>query len=148
VVGDTGIPVVTDNLFAGANDVPVEADKTEGVTEESRVVTDRTFVDTNDVAVEVDILPVVRTNAGEGTNKTDLATHFVPVVIDSIKEGTAKTCIETTNPPLETTRVCPVTAPLWIDAPQIRVGSASLPAATTGTGVEARGTRVATVEPL
>ena len=176
VVEDTEIPVVTDYVFVDANDVPVEADKTEGVTDESRVVADRTFVDANDVPVEVDILSVATTDTGEGTNKTgvattdtgeetnktdvattdtgegtnktDLATHVVRVVTDSIKEGTAKICVETTNPSLETTRVCPVTAPLWVEAPQIRVGSASLLVATTRTGVDAKGTRVATVEPL
>jgi len=85
----------------------------DGVVEDTEipVVTDRTFVDANDVPVEVDILSVATTDTREGTNKADVASHFVPVVTDSIKEGTAKICVETTNRSLETTRVCPVTAP-------------------------------------
>ena len=112
------IPVATDNLFVDMNDLPVEADKTKEVTDESRVVTDRTLVDVNDAPVAVDILSVARADAGEetnktdvatndtrvGTDKTDVATHIVPVVMDSIEEGTAKIRVETT-------RLRPVTAP-------------------------------------
>jgi hypothetical protein len=86
------IPVATDNLFVDMNDLLVEADKTKGVTDESRVVTDRTFVDVNDAPVAVDILSVASAYAGEGTNKAGVATT-------DTREETNKTHVATTDTP-------------------------------------------------